>query len=75
MSNHHDFNDEFESEDDDFSLNAEASNARAHERMREKMASDIEAFLAKGGKIKEVEQGLQSDPPRKPEGKYGSQPI
>lgn len=75
MSNQNDFDDEFESEDYDFKIDAEAASMRARERVREQMASDVEAFLAKGGKIEEVEQGFKSDPPRKPQGKYGSQPI
>lgn len=75
MSDNNDFVSELESEDYDFEINAEAASLRSRERIREQMASDVEAFLAQGGKIQEVEQGFQADPPRKPEGKYGSQPI
>lgn len=75
MSEQDDFNNEFESEDYDFEIDAEAASIRARERLRDQMASDVEAFLSRGGKIQEVEQGFQADPPRKPESKYGSQPI
>ncbi len=75
MSEDTDFIGEFESEDYDFEVNAEAASLRSNERIREQMANDVAAFLAQGGKIKEVEQGFQADPPRKPESKYGSQPI
>lgn len=75
MSEQNDFNNEFESENYDFEIDAEAANVRARERLRDQMASDVEAFLSRGGKIQEVEQGFQADPPRKPISKYGSQPI
>lgn len=47
----------------------------AHEQMREKMASDIEAFLARGGKIQQVDVNVMADPPRRPQSNYGSRPI
>ena len=44
-------------------------------RQREEMASEIEAFLAKGGRVTEVERNVRADPPKKPESNYGSRPI
>ncbi len=45
------------------------------ERQRSEVASEIEAFLAKGGGITSVEANLRADPPKKPESNYGSRPI
>lgn len=47
----------------------------ARNKVREAMQADIEAFLARGGKIQQVEEDLLADPPRKPTSNYGSQPI
>jgi len=44
-------------------------------RLRDEMASDIEAFLAQGGQVTEVERNVRADPPKKPESNYGSRPI
>jgi len=44
-------------------------------RLRDEMASDIEAFLAKGGTVTTVERNVRADPPKKPESNYGSRPI
>jgi hypothetical protein len=35
----------------------------------------MEEFLAKGGKVVEVEPNVVADPPKKPDNKYGSRPI
>jgi len=45
------------------------------QRLRDEVASEIEAFLAKGGGITSVEANLRADPPKKPESNYGSRPI
>lgn len=45
------------------------------QRQRDEMASDIEAFLAKGGEVTSVERNVRADPPKKPESNYGSRPI
>jgi len=42
---------------------------------REKIQSDIEAFLASGGKINSIDSNVVADPPKKPSSSYGSQPI
>lgn len=43
--------------------------------VRAQMAAEIEAYLARGGSVTEVQRGLRADPPKKPESKYGSRPI
>ncbi|PRB78957.1 hypothetical protein [Pseudomonas sp. MYb185] len=47
----------------------------AKAREREMLARQMEEFLARGGKVQEVDNNALSDPPKKPEGKYGSRPI
>ena len=52
-----------------------ASSLAAKDLERKKIQSDIEAFLAAGGQIQSVDSNVLNDPPKKPEGSYGSQPI
>ena len=59
------------SSDDDIEYGSQA----AREALREAMASDVEAFLARGGRIQEVASDVMGDPPRKPQTSYGSRPI
>lgn len=47
----------------------------ARQAIRDKLQSDIEAFLAAGGRINEIPPNVIADPPRKPESNYGGQPI
>ena len=49
--------------------------ALSRDSMREQLEAQIRAFIAEGGKIKQVPNNLRSDPPRKPETHYGSRPI
>jgi hypothetical protein len=42
---------------------------------RDRLNQEIERFLAVGGTINEVDSDVMTDPPRKPENKYGSHPI
>lgn len=42
---------------------------------RDQLAADVEAFLKKGGKLREVARGERADPPRKPENNYGKGSI
>lgn len=51
------------------------SSLAARNKIRESMQSEIEAFLAKGGKIQQVGDNVMSDPPKKPTSNYGSRPI
>lgn len=43
--------------------------------LRDEMARQIEEFLARGGRIQEIDPNVTADPPRKPESEYGSRPI
>lgn len=54
---------------------AEGRTVAARDPVRAQLQSEIEAFLAEGGKITRVEANLRADPPRKPTSNYGSQPI
>lgn len=51
------------------------SSLAARNKVRESMQAEIEAFLAKGGKIQQIEDNVMADPPRKPVSNYGSRPI
>lgn len=51
------------------------SSLAARNKIREAMQAEIEAFLAKGGKIQQVEDKLMGDPPKKPTSNYGSRRI
>ncbi|WP_425056195.1 transcriptional regulator SutA [Pseudomonas abyssi] len=56
---------------DDF----EGASMEAKEREREMLARQIEEFMARGGKVQQIDDNVVSDPPKKPENKYGSRPI
>jgi hypothetical protein len=43
----------------------------AKEAQRQRLASDVEAFLKRGGSIESVPQDVRADPPKKPESNYG----
>jgi hypothetical protein len=47
----------------------------AKQKERDALSRAMEEFLSRGGKVQEVEPNVVSDPPKKPEGKYGSRPI
>jgi len=47
----------------------------SRQKQREEMAREIEEFLARGGKISQIEPNVTADPPRKPDSDYGSRPI
>ena len=42
---------------------------------RERLQADVDAFLARGGEINRVDSAMIADAPKKPEVKYGGQPI
>jgi len=42
---------------------------------RDALARAMDEFLARGGKVQEVEANVVADPPKKPDNKYGSRPI
>ncbi|TVZ41216.1 hypothetical protein P886_0559 [Alteromonadaceae bacterium 2753L.S.0a.02] len=45
------------------------------EAERRRLQAEVEAFLARGGKIDEIPPNVVADPPKKPESNYGGQPI
>lgn len=45
------------------------------ENLRKQLQSDVEAFLASGGRINEIPPNVVADPPKKPQSNYGGQPI
>ncbi len=47
----------------------------ARESLRQRLAADLEAFLASGGAIQSIPPGMRADPPRRPEPKYGGGSI
>ncbi|WP_285260471.1 hypothetical protein [Halopseudomonas bauzanensis] len=53
----------------------EGLSLEAKAREREMLARQMEEFLSRGGKVQEVDNNALADPPKKPEGKYGSRPI
>jgi hypothetical protein len=54
---------------------ADARTVAGRQKVREKLAKDVEAFLAKGGRIQEVDANITADPPVRPTSEYGSRPI
>ena len=53
----------------------ELPSVEAKNKERDALARAMEEFLAKGGKVQEVEANVVADPPKKPDYKYGSRPI
>lgn len=47
----------------------------SRQRLRDQINDDVEAFLAKGGKIDQVDASVSADPPKRPESNYGQRPI
>lgn len=53
----------------------EGLSIEAKAREREMLARQMEEFMARGGKIHEVDANVVGDPPKRPDSKYGSRPI
>lgn len=53
----------------------EMPSLEAKQKERDALAKAMEEFLARGGKVQEVEANVVADPPKKPDNKYGSRPI
>ena len=49
----------------------EAHSVEARAKLRNSLAADVEAFLARGGSIKKVSEDDRADPPKKPGSSYG----
>ena len=71
-----DADDSVESSGDSSVAFSEAAIALADkEEERKRLQADVEAFLARGGTIERIDTNVMADAPRKPESKYGGQPI
>ena len=53
----------------------ELPSIEAKNKERDALVRAMEEFLARGGKVQEVEPNVVADPPKKPDNKYGSRPI
>jgi hypothetical protein len=53
----------------------ELPSIEAKQKEREALERAMQEFLARGGKVQEVEPNVVADPPKKPDSKYGSRPI
>ncbi len=72
-------------EDDDFEVDDGLEEAPAlpeleepldsRQKLRAQLQSEVEAFLARGGVIQQVDSNVTADPPQKPGNNYGSRPI
>ena len=61
--------------DDSVSMSDSIAAMADKEAERLRLQADIEAFLARGGKIVEVPTNAVNDPPRKPVSSYGGQSL
>lgn len=60
---------------DSVSMSDSAAAMADKEAERLRLQADIEAFLARGGKIVEVPTNVINDPPKKPVSSYGGQSL
>jgi hypothetical protein len=49
----------------------EVHSTAARAAQRDSIAADVEAFLKRGGSIKQINENERADPPKKPESNYG----
>lgn len=64
--------------DIDFSSREDRSGIRtvaARQVLHDKLTSEVEAFLARGGKIDQVPSFVSADPPKRPVNKYGQHSL
>ncbi len=54
---------------------AEQRTVASRDRLRAKMADEVEKFINSGGNIVLVDNNVLADPPRKPVSNYGGRPI
>lgn len=47
----------------------------ARQRLRDELSSQVEAFLAQGGQIREIPSSLNSSRPKKPVSDFGDRPL
>ena len=53
----------------------ELPSLEAKQKERDALERAMKEFLSRGGKIQEIDANVVSDPPKKPDNKYGSRPI
>ncbi|MCD4866670.1 MULTISPECIES: transcriptional regulator SutA [Pseudomonas] len=53
----------------------ELPSVEAKQRERDALEKAMQDFLARGGKVQEIDANVVADPPKKPDSKYGSRPI
>ncbi len=53
----------------------ELPSVEAKQAERDALARAMDEFLARGGKVQEIDPNVVADPPKKPDSKYGSRPI
>ena len=51
------------------------SPAAVRDQVRRQLSSDVESFLKSGGQVKQIDNNVRADPPKKPSMAYGSAPI
>lgn len=54
---------------------AESRTIASRKRLHEKLDNDVEAFLANGGKIQQIQPHVTADPIVRPRSQYGQRPI
>lgn len=54
---------------------AESRTIASRKRIHDQVDADISVFLAKGGRISCVDSKVTSDPPQRPQYRYGRHPI
>lgn len=69
------YSDAAENSSHEYSSNDSAVNLSNRDQLRQQLQSEVEAFLASGGKINRIDPNVVADPPKKPESNYGGQPI
>lgn len=47
----------------------------SRQKVRDELADQVAAFLARGGRINEIPPNVTADPPKKPTPDYGGRPI
>ena len=53
----------------------ELPSVEAKQCERDALEKAMQEFLARGGRVQEIDANVVADPPKKPDSKYGSRPI
>ena len=57
------------------SASLQAESLAMKKMIRDQLQNDIEAYLQRGGVVKNIADNVRADPPRKPDLSYGGGPI